>query len=269
MASTDGFTDPASGLHRRTLGQPTDRTPRLVLAHGFTQNGECWGRFAELLAANYEVVAVDSPGHGRSNHDNADLWRSAELLVDAGGSAIYLGYSMGGRTALHAALATPDLVQSLVLIGATAGLDDEDERVERRLADARLADRLMTTGLEAFLQRWLASPLFAGLDREQAAVDARLTNRCDGLAASLRRCGTGTQEPLWSRLGELTMPVLIIVGEQDEKFRAIGQRMVEAMTGTEAQLLAIPGTHAVHLERPDDTAGAVLAAIAGWKRSTR
>ncbi len=284
-------------LAARTLApqRPGPGARRLVLAHGFTQNGDCWGPFAERLAAEHEVVLVDAPGHGRSGHDSADLWRAADLLTEAGGPAIYVGYSMGGRTALHAAIANPEAVRGLVLIGATPGLATEAERRARRQADAELADRLLSIGLPAFLDRWLAQPLFAGLGDEAAARPARERNRVDGLAASLRHCGTGNQEPLWGRLGEIDAPVLAVVGDRDRKFTDIAERMVAALpmatttapsgavdgpvdpedpepaavdqtraAGRRPALISLPGTHAVHLERPVDTAAAILDHIARW-----
>lgn len=246
-----------------TTGRSTGEAP-LVLSHGFTQNARCWGRFGDRLTAHRTVTAVDAPGHGHSEHDQADLSEAARLLGQTGGPAVHIGYSMGGRVALHLALAQPELVRGLVLIGATAGIDDPEGRAERRRADAVLADRLLDGGLARFLDRWLAGPLFADLTDEQAGLSARLTNRPDGLAASLRHCGTGTQEPLWGRLAELTMPVLIVVGDRDTKFTEIGHRLVAAMTGTAATLCLLPAGHAVHLEQPDLAADAVLDAITGW-----
>ncbi len=263
VSQPDGLFVEAVGPTDESLAGSTS-TRRLVLAHGFTQNGRCWGHFGDRLAVGNETRRVDAPGHGLSHHDDADLWRSADLLVEAGGAGIYVGYSMGGRTAMHAALTHPDTVEGLVLIGATAGLEEAPDRADRRTADSALAERLLNDGLPAFLDRWLALPLFAGLSPQQSAKQERLTNRPEGLAASLRHCGTGTQEPLWERLGEITVPVLIVVGAQDNKFTEIGHRLVTAFTGTEATLVSIPGTHAVHLEQPDETADAVLDAIAAW-----
>lgn len=267
----------SGGLHAQTIGPtgpPTDpgRCPRLVLAHGFSQNGRCWGPFARHLARRHEVVLVDAPGHGLSGHDDADLWESARLLTEAGGTGIYVGYSMGGRTALHAALAHPDAVRGLVLIGATPGLTDAGERADRRRADAELADRLLELGLPAFLDSWLALPLFAGLSEAQAARAERLTNRSEGLAASLRHVGTGQQEPLWERLHELAVPVLAVVGDQDGKFAAIARRMVDVLDRRSgepgerptAEVVTLPGTHAVHLEQPERSAAEILERIATW-----
>lgn len=249
-------------LHVEIAGPARAEGRRIVLAHGFTQNSRCWGAFGDRLvdaladgaADDHEVVAVDLPGHGAtpSGHDDADLVAAGRLLLAAGGSAIYVGYSMGGRVALHAALADPAAVEGLVLIGATAGIDDPDERASRRAADEALADRLLAEGVDAFLDRWLANPLFAGLDERAAARSARLTNRPEGLAASLRRCGTGTQEPLWDRLGELGCPVLVVAGTDDAKFTRLGHRLVDSLP--DARFVAVDGTHAVHLEQPETTA---------------
>ena len=236
--------------------------PRLVLAHGFTQNGRCWGPFADRLARAFRLVLVDAPGHGRSGHDDVDLPGAGRLLGDVGGTAHYLGYSMGGRTVLHLALARPELVRSLVLIGVTAGLDDEADRIARRAADEELARRLEEEPLDRFVDRWLAGPLFRDLTPATACREERLANRASGLAASLRHCGTGTQEPLWDRLAAIQVPVLVLAGEGDPKFRAAGERLVGAI-GANARLHVQPGAgHAVHLERPGDVADLVTGFLA-------
>ena len=179
----------------------------------------------------------------------ADLWESAERLTEIGGRATYVGYSMGGRVALHAALAHPQLVERLVLIGATAGIEDPVERLERQRADEALADHIEAVGVEAFIDEWIANPLFAGLTPDTAMRDDRLRNTASGLASSLRATGTGTQEPLWDRLQEIDAPVLVIVGELDAKFTELGERMVSSLP--HADLVVVPGVgHSVHLEAP-------------------
>ncbi len=225
--------------------------PRVVLVHGFTQTRRSWGRVGAELARDLEVMRVDAPGHGRSSSVMADLVEGARLLGQVGGVASYVGYSMGARLCLHLALAAPRLVRSLVLVSGTAGIEDPDERRRRRSADEDLAAELESAGLEGFLHRWLALPLFAGLDGAGAGLDARRENTVEGLAASLRLAGTGSQEPLWSRLGELRMPVLAVAGGRDAKFVRLARAMVGAI-GPGAELAIIPDAgHAAHLERPD------------------
>lgn len=234
--------------------------PRIVLVHGFAQTQACWGEAGAALAADHEVVRVDAPGHGGSAEVRADLVTTAGLLADAGGTATYLGYSMGGRMVLHAALARPEAVRALVLVGATAGIDDPIEREARQVADDALAVAIETDGVEAFLDRWLALPLFAGLDERTSFRAERSTNTAAGLASSLRLAGTGAQEPLWDRLAAIAAPTLVVAGEQDEKFTTLGRRLVEGI-GPNATFADIPGAgHSAHLEQPER----FLAAVQPW-----
>ena len=226
--------------------------PRIVLVHGFAQNRNCWGALAADLASDHEVVRVDAPGHGRSSTFYAGLRTGARLIADQGGRATYLGYSMGARFLLHLALANPELVERLVLIGGTGGIDDPRERAERKHNDELLAERLEREGVEPFVDAWLAQPLFAGLTEEMQFRDARGENTVDGLAESLRQAGTGSQDPLWARLHRLDMPVLAVAGADDTKFSAEGRRLVESI-GENATLELIEGAgHAAHLERPHE-----------------
>lgn len=234
-----------------------------VLVHGFTQGLWAWGSIGSSLGTNREVTAADLPGHGGSSATRAGPWTTAALLAGvARGPAAWVGYSLGGRMCLHLALERPDLVKGLVLVGAHPGIADEAEREARRRADAELADSLDPPPghpsasleprhrLDRFLDRWLANPLFAGLDARSAELDRRRENDPAGLAWSLRLAGTGSQEPLWERLGELRMPVLVVAGEGDRKFSAIGRQTADAI-GPRARFEAIRGAgHAVHLEQP-------------------
>ena len=236
-------------LHADEHGDPAD--PRVVLVHGFTQTRRSWAPLLPRLAARHHVVAVDAPAHGRSAGHRTDLVAGAELLGETGGRAAYVGYSMGGRLTLHLALRHPELVERVVLVGATAGLDTEDERAQRRAADERLAADLERDGLDAFLERWLANPLFATLPKDAAAVEDRRENTVEGLADSLRRTGTGTQVPRWGELPRLSMPALLVAGERDEKFTALAHRLAAGWGGP-ARVVVIKGAgHACHLERPD------------------
>jgi len=231
--------------------------PRIVLVHGFAQTSRCWGPMADDLAADHEVVRIDAPGHGRSPRAEPGLREGARLMAERGGPATYLGYSMGGRYALHVALARPDVVRGLVLVSATAGIDDPTDRAARRRQDEALAGRLQNDGLDAFLDTWLAQPLFARLEEQAQFRPERAENTVEGLAGSLRKAGTGTQEPLGGRLVELSMPVLVMAGADDAKFRAEARRMAAA-TGANATVALIPDAgHAAHLERPRDFVGAL------------
>lgn len=235
--------------------------PPLVLLHGFTQTGRSWASLTAPLGRHFALVLPDAPGHGASSLVEADLWQTAQLLAGTvPGPAYWAGYSMGGRMALHVALGHPERVDRLVLISTTAGIEDPTERDLRRSADHALATRLEDQGLERFLSEWLAQPLFATLPPEQAGIEARRANTAAGLASSLRLAGTGSQDPLWARLGELRarrLPVLLVAGQLDDRYCQHAERMAEAI-GPSAEVLIVPGAgHACHLERPQLVAAAI------------
>jgi 2-succinyl-6-hydroxy-2,4-cyclohexadiene-1-carboxylate synthase len=234
--------------------QRTGTGPRVVFVHGFTQTGASWAPVAErVAAAGHEVVVVDLPGHGASANVRADLRRIADLLAATTGTATYVGYSLGGRVCLHLALMYPHIVERLVLIGATPGIDDDEARAERRTADDALADRIVEIGTEAFLAEWMAQPLFDGLVPDPADMAARKENSPAGLASSLRLAGTGTQLPLRDRLHELNMPVLTVAGARDTKFVPIAEQIAATVADGEFVAVADAG-HAAHLQRPDTVA---------------
>lgn len=234
-----------------------DDAPTMVFLHGFSQTAESWKPVAEhFVRTGHQCVLVDLPGHGASAGVRADLRRTADMLASPGGTGVWVGYSLGGRAALHVALMYPHLVHALVLLGANPGIDDEDERARRRADDDRLATRLLEIGVETFLDEWTALPLFGGRPITEAERADRLRNTTEGLASSLRLAGTGAQDSLWPRLRELNMPVLALAGERDEKFAAIARQLADAAPRGEWAL--VPGAaHAAHLERPD----AVIDAI--------
>ncbi len=208
----------------------------------------------------YLPLALDLPGHGEAADAERPITFAgcvATVLSQAPERFTLCGYSMGGRVALHVALAAPERVERLVLVSSTAGIEDEAERVERRLADHALADELERVSFEEFIERWRTQPLFAEDPPEVgelARADQR-RNRPDALAAVLRGIGTGEMEPLWCRLGELGMPVTVVVGGRDAKFQALGQRMVELLH--DGELVVVPGGHGLPLESP----GAVVDAV--------
>ncbi|MDA8310421.1 MAG: alpha/beta fold hydrolase [Actinomycetota bacterium] len=234
-------------LHAETSGSG----PRLVLAHGFTQTARSWGRFATLVGSGRELVRVDLPGHGGSSGVRADLEGAAAMLHEVASSAgtpfDLLGYSLGARVALHTALRAPGGLRRLVLISGTAGIEDPARRAERRRRDQALADEV-EADLDGFLQRWVASPMFAGL--ADPGLAERRRNTASGLASSLRLAGTGTQAPLWDRLGELRAPLLALAGADDMRFALAAARL--ARLAVDGAFSLVPGAgHAAHLAQPE------------------
>jgi len=249
---------------------PMEASPALVFLHGFTNSGASWQPVISRLPTSYRAAAPDIRGHASAGARWPVTLEAVLADVEADVEALgfdrftLVGYSQGGRIALHAALPGSlgrpaplrARVERLVLIGASPGLADAGERDARRRADERLADRIETMTIEQFAAEWARTPVLADVDPSVAALahSDRLRSTPNGLAAALRGLGTGALPPLWQRLPELTVPVTLIVGERDVKFRATAEAMAELIP--DARVAVVPGAgHAVHLERPEAVVG--------------
>ncbi len=226
----------------------------LVLLHGFGGTHRAWdGVVAKLSPERYRPLGLDLPGHGIYAEVERPITFAGcvdHVLARAPARFVLCGYSLGGRVALHVALAARERVTRLVLVSTTAGIDDAAERAGRSAADHRLADELESVPFEDFIERWRTQPLFADEPPtigELARKDQR-RNRPAALAAVLRGIGSGEMTPLWGGLGELTMGVTVVVGERDEKFQALGRRMVDRLP--DGKLIVVPGGHPLPLENP-------------------
>jgi 2-succinyl-6-hydroxy-2,4-cyclohexadiene-1-carboxylate synthase len=234
----------------------------VVLLHGFAGTGRAWDPVVERLdPERYTALAPDLRGHGSARDARPISFADvvADVLAAAPPRFALCGYSMGGRIALHVALAAPERVEHLILVATTAGIDDEAERAARRDADERLAVFAEAATIEQFADRWAAQPVFAGTPPDAARIwrEDLVRNDPRALAAVLRAIGTGAMDPLWGRLGELTMPATVLVGERDAKFLALGERLAAALPA--AELVVVPGAgHGLPREAPE----AVSAAIA-------
>jgi 2-succinyl-6-hydroxy-2,4-cyclohexadiene-1-carboxylate synthase len=232
--------------------QSGDRsTVSQVLLHGFTQTSRSWDRYIDLLQPEQSIIRFDAPGHANSTSVSADLPTTATMVAEQGAKADYIGYSMGARLALHIALLHPDSVRRLVLISGSPGLRTLAEQIERQQSDEHLAQEIIQVGVSQFVSKWLSNPMFANLVSTEGDIKDRLRNSVDGLVSSLTMSGTGSQQSLWDRLSELSMPVLLIVGENDQKFRQINSEM-KNLISSQTELVTIQNAgHAVHLEQPD------------------
>lgn len=238
---------------------------RIVALHGFTGSGADFDPLRPLLPAQTELIAPDFPGHGHKAHQRRAseyaLESHLQLISEAVGPAepvTLLGYSMGGRLALHWSVAHPERVRRLILIGTSPGLPEPAQRDERRLADADLANFIRTQGLPAFFKYWYNQTFFASLmalppERLDPILSRRAENQPEALALSLENVGTGTLPSLWHRLKELRMPIDIVTGEHDVKFTRVAHEMGAHLPKARLSVVEHAG-HAVHLEQPADLA---------------
>jgi 2-succinyl-6-hydroxy-2,4-cyclohexadiene-1-carboxylate synthase len=227
------------------------------MLHGFGGTARHWDRVTALLdRERYSPLALDLIDAEPLSLDGA----VAFIAAQAPERFILCGYSMGGRIALHAALAMGERVSRLVLVSTTAGIEDDAARAERRAADEELAERIGAGSVEEFIAGWRATPLFAGdpewVSEEVAEDERRLSPR--QLAATLRAFGAGTLEPLWGRLGELQVPVVALAGERDARYCATGERLAAAIPGGRFERVPKAG-HRLALEAPGAVATAYRA----------
>ena len=251
--------------------------PPVLLVHGFGGGGRAWGEAVlDGLARHHRVLAVDLIGHGGSE-DPSDPSRvtlervldDLERVLDAAGTAAcpWIGYSMGGRIALAAAVLRPGRIMKLVLESASPGLATEVERSERRSEDEARARRIEEKGIDAWIAAWEDGPLFQGRgalapDVREPFLEQRRANRPTALAAWLRGMGTGSQPSFWGRLRDVRSKTLLVSGARDAKFTELAQRMEAGMRDARHVIVPTAG-HTVHLECPADWLEAVLPFLDG------
>ena len=245
--------------------------------HGFTGTPECFG----ALSAAGTLLAPELAGHGVppaagwEASFEAEVLRLGRWLTERSREPVHLlGYSLGARLGLGLLRAHPERFLGALLVGVSPGLRTEDERAERRRSDDELGQLLLTRGLEAFIDHWQGLPLFAtqaALSHEALTEQrrARLTHTAPGLAHALAALGLGNMPDHWPDLARLDLPITLVVGEQDTKFKRLGESMLELLP--RARLELAPGAgHNVVLERPEWLAQLMLRASEGaWEAKGR
>ena len=237
--------------------------PALLLLHGFTRDARAWQPLMPRFE-DYRTVRVDLIGHGKSDvpadaerysidHAVEDLTALLHHL-DIECTAL-LGYSLGGRVALHFAVAAPELLWAIVIESASTGIDDPMERDARFANDIQLAASIEADGIDSFADRWQMQPLFVSQrDLPATVLDEQRRQRLDnstlGLSNSLRGMGAGAQRWLMPELPQIDVPALFLAGELDQRYAALAPLMAAAVPNAEHRIIAGAG-HTVHLEQPE------------------
>ncbi|MED3662562.1 2-succinyl-6-hydroxy-2,4-cyclohexadiene-1-carboxylate synthase [Ureibacillus terrenus] len=246
----------------------------LVLLHGFTGSTKTWQRVIGLLPKTIKIVAIDLLGHGKtdapkdpSRYKMTEQVKDLEEIFDRLRLQDFtlLGYSMGGRTALSYAVHYPNRIKRLILESASPGLRTEEERAARRRSDESLANEIEEKGIHWFVDKWENITLFASqktlpAEIRQAIREERLSQSETGLANSLRGMGTGAQDSNWPKLNQLSIPVVLITGELDQKFVQITKQMAEQLPN--AKHITVPDAgHSIHVENPEQFATIVKGVL--------
>jgi 2-succinyl-6-hydroxy-2,4-cyclohexadiene-1-carboxylate synthase len=244
-------------FHYTAIGDPSQ--PPLLFLHGFL--GDCTDfaiAISDLSQAFY-CIAIDLPGHGKTevlgNDESYSMTSTVQGLIQFHQHLIQhpcglIGYSMGGRLGLYLALYFPKYFTKIILESASPGLKTEAEKAVRRQYEDQLIQDLTQSSFTQFLEQWYCQPLFSTLRNHPgfpAMFARRLHNNPFELAKSVQLLGTGHQPSLWEKLSDNQLPLLLLVGELDDKFVAINQEMVQRSPTTELAIVEGCG-HTIHLE---------------------
>lgn len=226
--------------------------------HGFTETDISWTEF--FAPEGRPLTSHLLPGHGWSPcPPDTSMASAAGSIVDqlaADGSDDLLGYSMGGRVALQAAIDHPERIRRLVLVSCSPGIADSEMRTTRADRDERLAQILEEDGIGPFVSWWENQPVMRTARevprRAREALRSRRMNQDpEGLACALRTLGQGQMGTLWDRLSAVTAETLLIAGDADAPYIDCMTRMAEAIPS--ARLHAVPEAgHALHRECPEE-----------------
>lgn len=243
----------------------------ILALHGFTGCGADFAPFARLCGGKWQCP--DLPGHGASTALDCSPQSTVEFIQQQSSQLakissdglpnILLGYSMGARAALLHSTLFPDCWDALILISATPGIEDENDRCQRRQSDDKLAASILSQGVPSFLKFWQQTPLIRSQQsipkQWSSAMQAkRLKHQADGLANSLRQFGQGSVPNLWPELTKLKMPICLLSGQLDTKYTQIAQEMRSISTHPLSVHEVIENaSHMPHLEQSQTAAAAI------------
>jgi 2-succinyl-6-hydroxy-2,4-cyclohexadiene-1-carboxylate synthase len=233
----------------------------LVLLHGWMGSSEDYAEVIELLKSQFYCIAIDLPGHGRTEVIGDDLGYN---FIDTATGIIQLldslkidrcaitGYSFGGRLVLYLALEFPDRFDRVILESTSPGLPTVAEKDARIISDDRIIRQLATNNFSDFVTNWYRQPIFTGIEEHPdfpTLIQRRLKDQPDRLAKSLKYAGLGRQPYLLNRLKTHDRSILLIVGERDLKFRSIAQTLDRSCACITIKI--IPDcSHNIHFQSP-------------------
>ncbi|ACF14442.1 alpha/beta hydrolase fold [Chloroherpeton thalassium ATCC 35110] len=247
-------------FHYQSLG--TVGQPAILFLHGFLGSSEDWLEVMENICQDFHCLAIDLPGHGKTQVSGDDEFFQMEKT--AKGISDFLnqlgitksnlvGYSMGGRLGLYLSLTYPNLFKKSLIESSSPGLKTAEERAARRLRDEKLALDMVQTDFSLFLTKWYELPLFETLKQHpkfSEVFNRRKKNQSAALAKSLRQMGTGVQQSLWESLAQAETTFCFLAGEHDEKFIHIGRRMAKICPKASFHIVPNAG-HTTHIENTE------------------
>ena len=236
----------------------------LVLGHSFLCSGEMWRPQLQRLAARARVINIDYRGHGGAGEAGGrvtlyDMVADVLAVLDHLGidRAVWAGLSIGGMVALRAALTAPERVSGLILLDTHAG----PEEAYKRIKYLTMATGIRVLGIRPFLPAIV--PLFFGQTTRKAnpslVAEWRMRFTAVHIPSMLRTLDALTnRDSIVSRLSEIRVPSLVIVGAEDKSLPPAYSRQIAAGL-PHSSLVVIPDAgHLSNLEQPEAVSAAML-----------
>ena len=226
---------------------------KIFCIHGNFQTVKVWQPLEERMKAGFTDLEMITEDLYAKQFQSFDDWTEdfcGRVEVHANGEkSILLGYSLGGRLALHACLSRPDLWKSAIVVGADPGLESEEEKKLQLDRDRNWAQRLKREPLEKLVNEWDAQSVFCGIGN-QAPRNLGEMNP-DRLSQQFKVFSKGIQQNLAPKLAELKRPpILFLSGEKDDKYQKIGEELAKSSSIVKAQVVPDAG-HRVPWENPE------------------
>ena len=226
---------------------------KIFCIHGNFQTVKVWQPLEERMKAGFTDLEMITEDLYAKQFQSFDDWTEdfcGRVEVHANGEkSILLGYSLGGRLALHACLSRPDLWKSAIVVGADPGLESEEEKKLQLHRDRNWAERLKREPLEKLVDEWDAQPVFCGIENQAPRNLGEMDP--DRLSQHVEVFSKGLQQNLAPKLAELkNLPILFVSGEKDQKYLGIGERLAKSSSVINVQVIADAG-HRVPWENPE------------------
>lgn len=225
---------------------------RIFCIHGNFQTTKVWQSLGVRMKAEFfdlEMITEDLSARQFQSFDDWTEDFCGRVEVQANGEeSILLGYSLGGRLALHACLSRPDLWRAVIIVGADPGLESEEEKRLQLDRDRNWAERLKREPLEKLENEWDEQSVFCGLENQAPRNLSEMDP--DRLSQHFEVFSKGLQQNLAPKLAKLkSPPILFLSGEKDNKYQKIGEELEKSSSVVLAQVVVDAG-HRVPWENP-------------------
>ena len=246
----------------------------IVISCAFCTTHENWrGQVEALVGAGHPVVLWDHRGHGQSPApENDGKWSLENVMTDLGAIVdattpevpfVATGHSFGGLASLHFTSRFPERVRALVLVGSGPGFKNPDAAEGWAQQVERTANFLETRGFEDFVNGRAGTTCIGSkpeVPAAQAAAKAILAQSVPGIARFGREI-SATIPPVIDELADISVPALVLVGENDKPYRRAGEVMSAKLAN--ARHVVVPDAgHIVNIEQPDVFEREVLGFLA-------